>query len=32
MAVNGNAIRTRAKRLLKQDVRISEVRNSRVPL
>ena len=32
MAVNGNAIRTRAKRPLKRDVRISEVRNSGVPL
>ena len=32
MAVNGNAIRTEAKRLLKRDVHISEVWNSGVPL
>ena len=32
MAVNGNAICTRAKHQLKRDVLISEVRNSRVPL
>ena len=32
MPVMGNAIRTGAKRPLKRDVRISEVRNSGVPL
>ena len=32
MAVNGNVIHTGVKRPLKQDVRISEVQNSGVPL
>jgi len=32
LLINGNAIRTGAKRPLKRDFRVSEVRNSGVPL